>query len=113
MKAVVDKIVATPSLQLSAVFPPFAWNFGKVRVPQLSHPPPTLRSLTSRVYISPARLIVLFQNVFFFLHAPPLEHRRSNNRRRRSLLFSFVRRTTDPQHARALTCTADEPTMTG
>jgi hypothetical protein len=27
----VDKIVATPVLQLADVFPPFAWVFGKVR----------------------------------------------------------------------------------
>lgn len=27
----VDKMVATPALQLADVFPPFAWTFGKVR----------------------------------------------------------------------------------
>jgi hypothetical protein len=31
VKAKVDEIVATPSFQLGAVFPPFQWTFGKVR----------------------------------------------------------------------------------
>jgi len=31
VKAMVDQIVSTPAGHLSAVFPPFAWAFGKVR----------------------------------------------------------------------------------
>lgn len=30
VKALVDKIVATPCLQLADVFGPFAWTFGRV-----------------------------------------------------------------------------------
>ena len=32
----VDKMVATPALQLADVFPPFAWTFGKVRIRRAS-----------------------------------------------------------------------------
>ena len=44
VKLMVEKMVATPALQLADVFPPFAWTFGKVRARRASAATPTATS---------------------------------------------------------------------
>ena len=50
----VEKMVATPALQLADVFPPFAWTFGKVRSRRASAATPTATS-AAEAHATPRR----------------------------------------------------------
>lgn len=50
----VEKMVATPALQLADVFPPFAWTFGKVRARRASAATPTATS-AAEAHATPRR----------------------------------------------------------
>ena len=54
VKLMVEKMVATPALQLADVFPPFAWTFGKVRSRRASAATPTATS-AAEAHATPRR----------------------------------------------------------
>ena len=54
VKLMVEKMVATPALQLADVFPPFAWTFGKVRARRASAATPTATS-AAEAHATPRR----------------------------------------------------------
>jgi hypothetical protein len=64
----VDKICATPALQLADVFPPFVWTFGKVRRFAGRDSPSARQVASTAAHENRTPLFSHFQSAYCFFH---------------------------------------------